>query len=780
MHAFTVSIISGMAALSGLCAAEGKLEKDWKQRATQTGLSAAEVKTLSDNKIVVSSQEVKQSFSAYLGHGPPNFITSDAVLNAYHVLFEETLRRQEELQAAGLVRFCTEDWALLATIDRMYTGDTAAIRAAQQRVRFVLGVAVKLLGEDIQKAPESLQKAIEQEAASIEMAEGQHKPALLGPPEPDFIGFDYTVFKPVGFYASAPRLQRYFRALRWLQLVPFRLDHPEELLAFHMLELSTMSPLVWNKDGTKLELISKKFLPDGAGLDAHERLLDFLIGRDRLFSNLGVGTAHAQVYKAMIADERAFPVTIDDKFLLKYVEASSPSETEVVVTNDRIRERTTAHQGAEGRVLSAITLPEDASLATVSKLENAEPMLKRYPGLEFSAWLTIPSAMSRLREKVGHSRLAALAKHPPERYQYAAEKDASKPWWGVLPENWAGGVFHYRAALGFLTEIDPRAPAFMRGKLWELKTLQTVAASWAQERHAWSLQVMPEANFPKSAPMQQGFIEPVPAFFLRMSVLANHLGRMAAETESKLDPVEPFAEEAAEHVKWLSKATGVQSTQEELWSAVWDANRFLGTFDEPVDYIEPETATKADALVRIEELKRCAKRLRQEARPGTVLWGKVQAERLWTDRLWHQLEILCMRLSLLADKQLSNLPFSENEANYIEYIGMELSEIMLYRGQAWTQPIDDAPRITRLFKDQRSESVMHVGIGRPRLMYVLYPWRGREILCRGVVMPYHETITDKTLTDADWHHYFEADTRPAAPDWLEGLVPNQKVSLQEP
>lgn len=65
-------------------------------------------------------------------------------------------------------------------------------------------------------------------------------------------------------------------------------------------------------------------------------------------------------------------------------------------------------------------------------------------------------------------------------------------------------------------------------------------------------------------------------------------------------------------------------------------------------------------------------------------------------------------------------------------------------------------------------------------MYVLYPWQGKETLCRGVVMPYHETEAAKTLTDAEWHQQFEGNTRPAIPAWLEDLVPTQKVSLQEP
>jgi uncharacterized protein DUF3160 len=767
--------------------AEIKAASDWEQDLSKAGFSAAEIKRLAKEKLLVSTQEIKQSFSAYLGHGPPNFVTSDAILNAYHVLFEETLRRQEELNAASLRRFCKEDWALLATIDRMYAGDTDAINAARQRVRFVLGVAVKLLSDDIQRAPEPLRKAIETEAALIEKAEGRHKPALLGRPEPDFIALDYTLFRPVGFYASSLRLQRYFRALRWLQLVPFRLERREEFLAFHMLEQSIGSPRVWKKDAsgnsTRLEMIDKNLLPEGAGLESYLRLSQFPMDRDRFLSRLGLNLAHDEVGDVRVADQTGYPVKIDEVFFRKHAEAlHERSSTEAsVVVNDRIREASPTSISPEVRIVSAICLPEDAALAAVSRLKEVEPSTKRSPGLEFASWLGMPAAKLRLREQGYDTQIAALAKSPPERYPYAEEKDASKPWWSVLPENWGGSLIHYRAALGCLSETDPRAPAFMQGRIWEVKTLQTVTAAWAQERHAWSLQVMPEVHFLKSPSMPQGFIEPAPAFFMRMSHLAGHLGVLAAETESMLDPAEPFIEEAADHVRWLREAAGSKASKQDLFGEVWDATRFLGDFEESFDSIDAEKATAADAMGLIEKMNSCAARLRAEARPGTVLWGKVQSKRLWTDRLWHQLEILCMRLSLLADKQLNHLPFSENEARFIEYIGMELSEIMLYRGQAWTYPNDDAPRIARLFSDLRSGAVvMHVGIGRPRLMYVLYPWQGREVLCRGVVMPYHETEAAKSLTDAEWHQQFEGGTRPPVPAWLKDLVPTQQVSLQAP
>ena len=38
----------------------------------------------------------------------------------------------------------------------------------------------------------------------------------------------------------------------------------------------------------------------------------------------------------------------------------------------------------------------------------------------------------------------------------------------------------------------------------------------------------------------------------------------------------------------------------------------------------------------------------------------------------------------------------------------------------------------------RDGKVLEVGVARPRALYVLYPIKGKEILCRGVVLPYYE------------------------------------------
>jgi hypothetical protein len=59
-----------------------------------------------------------------------------------------------------------------------------------------------------------------------------------------------------------------------------------------------------------------------------------------------------------------------------------------------------------------------------------------------------------------------------------------------------------------------------------------------------------------------------------------------------------------------------------------------------------------------------------------------------------------------------------------------------------------------------------MGIGRPRELLVRYPFRGRQILCRGAVLPFFPVKTGETMTDARWKEKLGSDERPPRPEWM--------------
>ena len=102
---------------------------------------------------------------------------------------------------------------------------------------------------------------------------------------------------------------------------------------------------------------------------------------------------------------------------------------------------------------------------------------------------------------------------------------------------------------------------------------------------------------------------------------------------------------------------------------------------------------------------------------------------------------------------------------------------MLYGGNAYLSPNDDAPRIVDVYANPYiPKGYLHVGIARPRAIYVLYPWQGNQILCKGAVLPYYEFGYDGRLTDAEWKRLLDSDGRPALCDWLKPIIGENGIS----
>lgn len=146
----------------------------------------------------------------------PRFITSDSILNAFHRLVAESTRVVDELGGSRLQR------ALRAVWEGLGDGPPEALA----RARMLVGVALRLLGEELELGPE-----VDAEVERVCQAQGPHFPTWLSPATADFAGLDYARYKVRGFYTSTPALGRYFRAVTWLQSVPLRVELQVDLQA---------------------------------------------------------------------------------------------------------------------------------------------------------------------------------------------------------------------------------------------------------------------------------------------------------------------------------------------------------------------------------------------------------------------------------------------------------------------------------------------------------------------------------------------------------------------
>ncbi|MFT3869091.1 MAG: DUF3160 domain-containing protein [Nibricoccus sp.] len=450
---------------------------DWKQKAASKDIDTATIALLEKQQIAYGPA-VKQSFEPYLGG--PVYVTSDSLLNAFHVLFEDSYRELEFREAMTL-RERLERLLLSAkkVVDKKMLPQKR-MEVALQHDQRVLGPAIILLGGSLELFDPALREEISAQAEKIRLASATELPVWLGPPEPhSLIALDYRLCKPVGFYATSKKLSAYFRAVRWLQMIPFRSGHPAEFDAILLLRFA------YSESGQAIENEGGKGLlgiPDDLTLE-------------------DLRTKYSQLQEKPL-DEAAYDSELER--LRVTLLRQLITEQRCLINSDlqaQIPLGTLAHQ-LTFRVLSAARI-FDAILFQTLIDQQQKPQ-----GLAVAALLGSTFAEHRLTE----TDLKTIRR---TREMRSAEKDAEYHWW-KCPHIYS----QYLDALSalFLPPADD-APAFMKREAWDAKSCQTALGGWAQMRHTFTLQAKANALFMGLISVPPGFVEDNPEFFARMARL---------------------------------------------------------------------------------------------------------------------------------------------------------------------------------------------------------------------------------------------------------------------
>ena len=108
------------------------------------------------------------------------------------------------------------------------------------------------------------------------------------------------------------------------------------------------------------------------------------------------------------------------------------------------------------------------------------------------------------------------------------------------------------------------------------------------------------------------------------------------------------------------------------------------------------------------------------ARPWSHAWWPLAP-------LWEAFSGTCLQIAEIAEKQLAGEDFSEEDNELLGSLGRLLTEFHLNEyGEGSVPGADDAMRVADIVEDPRPgrREVFEVGVGRPRIIYVLYPWKG--------------------------------------------------------
>ena len=709
--------------------------EDWRElaRDKRFDLNESAIEKLARNKILIAENLTPpQIFCPYVDPDMPVFITSDSILAACNILLEESVFWLEEANAAKLPEILDFLWKNLETIDQHIAGRPDLVAGAKRRAQIIIGTAIELLGGKTTVSDPAIAALIAEEVRCVQAAQGHRKPSWFD--NPDIEAIDYSRYKPRGFYTKTETLTRYFHAVSWLQSLPFCVDRDEELLAILMLG-NCMAPERFQNDAGKRQSFVRFF----------EFYHEFIGANDDWDLLKATEEAPGELRLDLAAGDL-------ERMRQSLVDKAKRTGHEPLV-NDQIGGPL---QGLSLRILSAYQLPDAVLFQRTI-----------HPFRQFPNGLEVCIALG--------SSYAAKALNDPDKERIIKIAEESKPLFD------AKSLYcdYLRCTSTLLDDPPAAAPAFMSNEPWQAKSCQTTLAGWAQLRHTWILQAKETTCYLCMMDRKQpvGFVEPNPVFFERLKRLSERTGEVVRQAIA--DTAVFSGQKALQNtLRFLQdKAATGEKVDYYYGFSVWEKGEkanvlrtlrlVMGGNSLPDN--DPYTSGGSSG-----NKKRFADAIARVSKTLSDVEQRNAAGMAWLHRFadhpiklfWNDLAEECGRLQGLAEKQLAGVPFTAEETEAIRSYGKRLASLMFHLGDASEIPRDDVPRIADVSVNSTSTEYLEVGIGRPQIMFVLYPTPNGEVFCRGAVLPYYEFRSPTRLTDDQWKAMLTEHKAPRQPGWV--------------
>lgn len=669
------------------------------------------------------------------------FVTSDSLLNGFHVLLEASLKRFE-LRRAGKLRTALE--SLWLGIEPRLLESKVPRPMMEPYVRHiarVIGPSLRLLGSTVSLGDAAIEAEVNVTVELINAAQATTLPSWLEPVDPSLLGIDFRRCRPLGFYSDNPPLAAYYRAVRWLQLVPLRASRDNEVGAAALM----VEVVRYSRGGLS------DFVKQGEGVwgkEGEPSLASWSSGWSDFLAKTArdgnVVAALAQARKWIVLANESRHSSLNDRLRLPGKDGVSQ---DVVLT------------------LAPSVLPDAQFLERLRSLRSSERVWPQ--GLEVAAWLGSGFALNELRHSRGDKLVQAI--------------EVKDDWGG---KRWGDDVpgLYYDALSALFAPPDAAAPKFISSEAWQRKSVQTALAGWAQLRHAWELQAKLNVSTLCAFHRPAGFVEPNALFFQRM-------GRLTRGVVTAFQGAGVFGEDKADEIEFLRGL--LQMAQRYGLGKIklkWDENIDMEETERVYDLVW--VAKQIDVGIDADQGLRSEKPAPVEYWQRVLAAVKTRIERLQRGETvpvldsftyrhdpdqnlferWQGLQELTARLEAMVQKQLRGAEWDNDDAKILKDYQESLGEIMGYFSSASHAPEDDAPRWTTVYQDPVANRNLAVAIGRPRALYVLYPWKGQQILCRGAVMPYYEYPSEERLTDSEWKALLDSEMAPKQPAWLQPIL----------
>lgn len=518
---------------------------------------------LAKNGFVVTPGQEEQLFYVYENNDYlviPSFVSTDAVLQVYHVFYDFTLRKVEQAKlvpelktlARGIVEASSRD---------MREGGTPLVREAARRNLAYAAVTSKLI-DPAAEIPADVAEVVSSELKLIEAHVGRTASPIF---EGTGINVDYSQFVPRGHYTRSDELKRYFGAMMWLGLMPFPL---EGTTSVETDRISTTQALLLSA-----ALYEKR--ADGSSL---------IVSWDKIYAPTAfyVGTAddltpveYHELAGRVIGAAGVSASTLSDDNVTRFMTEAKKAfrapgiAASIGVAAGTVQKRQFRLMGqrfiVDSRMFQEMTFPK------VGSDDNRRLM---------------PSGLD-VMAAFGSSRAAALQLANPAtsgfaNYQTQLDKMTAEIA-ATSQETWTSNL--YWAWLWTLRSLlEPAGegyPSFMRTQAWTDKSLSTALGSWAELKHdtvLYGKQSGAECGSGDEPPIVRGYVEPNVECYARLQYLTT-MSRQGLRDRALLDEgdaVDTAFQEFEDLLGFLRRVSEKQLRNEALTREEYDQIRYIG------------------------------------------------------------------------------------------------------------------------------------------------------------------------------------------------------------
>jgi hypothetical protein len=472
------------------------------------GLTAYERSLIEQNGFMVSERLSQSSpaaaFLDVYAKDLPAFVSTDAILHAWHMSYDEVLKSVET--SFLIKRLDTLLAALHNHLPVAAYSNNPGMRQMLFDVDVYLTVARKLLGSpDGPMYPENL--TLVSQLLGYIAAEHPLKLALFQSVPRDI---DFSQFTPRGHYTQTPELTRYFQAMIWLGrteliiLPPVQDDmSPTEA----DLQRQTIDAVLLHESALACDGYSK--------LDEIDRVIRFFVGES---DNITLPQIQGMVGETGLSNASAL---LDTTTFRSFCVA--------------LKQKSYAYQRINSQILwSDPTSPEQLRPAGAFLLLGQRFVIDSYVTGNVvydkimnngqKVWRALPSTLDILYA-LGNDASAQLLKPELDQYHYGSNLAALRYLVDSYePEFWSGTLYNgWLSAIRTLNPPVSRAafPTFMQTAAWWQEKMNTQLSSWAQLRHDNLLYAKQSYTGGSTCSFPETYVEPVPDFYLSLKALAD-------------------------------------------------------------------------------------------------------------------------------------------------------------------------------------------------------------------------------------------------------------------